>query len=229
MTDPVPDEGDELARLYRHRFSDGELVDKDVLWTTLCRHFFEHYIKADATVLDLGAGRGEFINAVKAGHKIAVDLNPETADLVGPDVEVHRVPSTDLAPVDDDSVDVVFTSNFFEHLPDKESLIATLGECHRVLRPSGRLLVLMPNIRYLGGRYWDYLDHHLPLTHVSLVEALDLTHFGADRVIPRFLPYTVKDSRVPVRAGLIRLYLRCRPLWPLVGRQMFVAARPLAN
>ncbi len=26
------------------------------------------------------------------------------------------------------------------------------------------MLVLQPNIRYVGGAYWDFLDHHLPLT-----------------------------------------------------------------
>ena len=60
-----------------------------------------------------------------------------------------------------------------------------------MLRSDGRLLVLMPNLRYVGGRYWDYFDHHLPLTHASLVEGLEMSGFSADRVIPRFLPYTV--------------------------------------
>ena len=44
------------------------------------------------------------------------------------------------------------------------------------------MVVLMPNIRYLAGRYWDYLDHHLPLTHLSLSEALELTgYYGGAR------------------------------------------------
>jgi SAM-dependent methyltransferase len=220
------DEGDQLAKLYQHRFSDDELVDKRVLWDTLCRHFFERHIPGGSTVLDLGAGNCEFINSVRASRKIAVDLNPETALHADADVEVLRSASTDLSPVADGSVDVVFSSNFFEHLPDKDALLTTLGECHRVLRPSGRILVLMPNIRYLPGRYWDYLDHHLPLTHVSLVEAFELSGFDDEVVIPKFMPYTVKDSRLPVRAELIRLYLACKPLWWLLGRQMFVVGRP---
>lgn len=222
---PTPDDGEQLARLYQHRFSAAELVDKRVLWNTLCRHFFERYIPPGATVLDVGAGNCEFINSVGAARKIAIDLNPETASHADPDVEVLQIASTDLGPIADDSVDVVFSSNFFEHLPDKDALLATLGECHRVLRPGGRILVLMPNIRYLPGRYWDYLDHHLPLTHVSLVEAFELAGFADEVVIPKFLPYTVKDSRLPVREGLIRTYLALRPLWWVLGRQMFVVGR----
>lgn len=224
---PEPDERDpasELTRLYNRRFSGDELVDKQVLWTTLCREFLERYIATDATVLDLGAGRCEFINAVRAKRKIAVDPNPATRGLADTDVEVLEVMSTDMGVLLDGEVDVVFASNFLEHVANKEVLLHTLHECHRVLRPGGRMIVLMPNVRYLPGRFWDYLDHHVPLTHVSLVEALELAGFEPEVVIPRFLPYTVKDSRLPVRADLVRLYLRLPVLWRLLGKQMFVVA-----
>lgn len=44
-------------------------------------------------------------------------------------------------------------------------------------------------------------------------------------MIPRFLPYTVKDLRVRVRPALVRGYLRMPVLWRFLGGQMFVAAR----
>ncbi len=108
----------------------------------------------------------------------------------------------------DDSVDTVFTSNFFEHLPTKSDLMSTLAECQRVTRPGGRLVVLMPNIRYLPGRYWDYLDHHLPLTHLSVAEALELSGYEVVEQVGRFLPYTVKDARFTVRPIMVRAYLQ---------------------
>ncbi|MEV4759863.1 class I SAM-dependent methyltransferase [Micromonospora sp. NPDC049559] len=223
LSDPEYYSGPELARLYENRFTAAELAGKRELWTALCRGFLDRYVGPDDTVLDLAAGTCEFSNACRAGRKIAVDLNPDTARYAT-DAEVVLAPADNMAPVASGTVDVVFTSNFFEHLPDKRTLLRTLRECHRVLRPGGRLLVLMPNLRYVGQRYWDYLDHHLPLTHHSLVEGLRLTGFHPDEVIPRFLPYTVKDSPVRVRGGLVRLYLRLRPAWRLLGRQMFVAA-----
>jgi len=215
----------DLTRLYNRRFSGDELVDKQVLWTTLCREFLEKYIAPDSTVLDLGAGRCEFINTVRAKRRIAVDPNPASAALAAPGVEVLQLFSTDMGVLLDGEVDVVFASNFLEHVADKNVLLQTLHECHRILRPGGRMIVLMPNIRYLPGRFWDYLDHHVPLTHVSRVEALELTGFEPEVVIPKFLPYTVKDSKLPVRAELIRLYLRMPLAWKLVGKQMFVVAR----
>ena len=215
--------GAELTKLYKERFSAEELENKRRLWETLCRQFLDQYIDPQNTVLDLGAGSCEFINACRAAQKIAVDLNPETKNYAK-DAEVILTSSDDLSPIASASVDVVFTSNFFEHLPDKRTLLRTLEECSRVLKPGGRLLVLMPNLRFLPGRYWDYFDHHLPLTDRSLSEGMRMAGFTPERVIPRFMPYTVKDSPVKVRPWLVKAYLRFSWAWPLLGRQMFLAA-----
>jgi SAM-dependent methyltransferase len=215
--------GEQLAALYRERFDDDDLEFKFACWRILCREFLQQYVARDATVLDLGAGSCEFINAIEAGEKIAVDRNPDTKRFAA-DAKVVLAPSTDLSEIETGSVDVVFSSNFFEHLPQKSDLVATLLECHRVLRDRGTILVLMPNLRRLPGAYWDYFDHHLPLTDRSLAEVLTMTGFEVERMIPRFLPYTVKDSRVPRSTAMFGLYLKARPLWYLFGRQMFAVA-----
>ena len=214
----------DLAQLYTNRFDVEELRAKRALWDVLCKRFFQRYVRPADTVLDLGAGSCEFLNAIQAGRKIAVDLNPDTKHYADR-AEVHLTSSEDLSAIGDGTVDVVFTSNFFAHLPTKMSLLRTLDECARVLSSTGRLLILMPNLRYLPGRYWDYFDHHLPLTHLSLKEALELRGYTCVSVLPRFLPYTVKDSPVRVRPWLVRAYLNLRPLWPMFGRQMFVVAQ----
>ncbi len=215
--------GGELARLYVERFSPAELEGKRNLWEALYQGYFRRFIRAEDTVLDLAAGSCEFINACHAKTKIAVDLNPDTARYAR-DAKVVLARSDRMDEVAGGSVDVVFTSNFFEHLPDKRALLDTLAETRRVLRPGGRLLVLMPNLRFVGQRYWDYFDHHLPLTDRSLAEGLNMAGFSVDRVIPRFVPYTVKDSPVKIRRSMVRLYLKLPFVWPLLGGQMFVVA-----
>jgi SAM-dependent methyltransferase len=216
--------GSKLTRLYERRFSQQELAAKRVLWDALCRGFFDRYVGTEDTVLDLGAGTCEFINACRGREKIAVDLNPEVKRWVD-SARAIVTRSDNLIGVDDDSVDVVFTSNFFEHLASKAELLDTLAECWRVLRPEGHLLVLMPNLRYVKGRYWDYFDHQLPLTHLSLVEGVRMAGFDPLRVIPRFLPYTVKDLPIRIRPALVHAYLRAPVVWRLLGGQMFVVAR----
>lgn len=216
---------EDLESIYRNRFDDRELANKRTLWRVLVEHFFQRYVPADGTVLDLGAGNCEFVNVVRARRRLAVDLNPDTAAHAEAGVEVLTTRSDDLSALPDGCVDTVFTSNFFEHLPTKPDLMTTLAECHRVTAPGGLIVVLMPNIRYLAGRYWDYLDHHLPLTHLSLAEALELAGYEVVESRPRFLPYTVKDARFEVRPVMVRAYLRLPMAWRLLGRQMLVVAR----
>ena len=212
----------ELTSLYRQRFSERDLETKRAMWRVLAERTFQQYVPEQATVVDLGAGNCELVNSLVAERRVAVDLNPDTRTYAAAGVEVLLTSSEDLSSLDDGSVDSVFTSNFFEHLPTKNALLRTLEEVHRILKPTGRIVVLMPNIRYLPGRYWDYFDHHLPLTHLSLSEGLELAGFEVERVVPRFLPYTVKDSPVRIPPVMVRLYLALPFVWPIFGRQMLV-------
>ena len=87
----------------------------------------------------------------------------------------------------------------------------------------------MPNVHYLPGRYWDYFDHHTPLSHLSLAEGMALAGLDVTRVIPRFLPYTVKSAKAMRSIALLRVYLRLPWAWPLIGRQMLVVAQKPAS
>jgi SAM-dependent methyltransferase len=215
-----------IAALYERRFSDAERRAKDALWRVLCHDFFQRWVPADGCVVDLGAGLCEFVNHIRAREKWALDVDPGAARHAGPGVTVRQGPAHDLGWLAPGSVDVAFASNIFEHFVSKEDVLAALREVHRVLRPGGRILVLGPNIRYTARLYWDFFDHHLPLSDRSMSEALELSGFRIEEVRARFLPYTVK-SRLPRWPILLRLYLRCRPLQVLFGRQMFlVGTRP---
>lgn len=209
--------------LYGHRFGPKERAQKDALWKVLCRSFFQRYVSESDVVLDLGAGFCEFINNICCARKFALDPSEETRHYAVQDVTVIVKPATDLSYLDDASVDIVFASNVFEHLPSKDELMTVLSGIHRVLRPGGKLLILQPNIRYAYREYWDYFDHYLPLSHLSLTEALQVAGFTIDEVRPRFLPYTFK-SPLPKSGLLLKVYLRLPPLHLLVGKQMFLAA-----
>ena len=211
----------DLAKLYHERFSPLEREKKNRVWQVLCRHFFQRYVRPTDTVLDLGAGNCEFLNNITCAERIAVDLNPEVETCARPGTRVLVTASIDLGAVESDSVDVVFVSNFFEHLPDKTTFLQTLYEIRRVLRRGGRLLILQPNIRAVGGQYWDFVDHHLPLTDRTLVEALGMINMNVQEVRARFLPYTTK-SRIPQHPWLIRLYLLLSPVHRFMGGQAWV-------
>jgi dolichol-phosphate mannosyltransferase len=216
-----------LDAVYAARFPAADREAKDAIWSVLCRHFIQRYVRAEDAVLDLGSGFGEFLRHIRCARRIAVDIEPLSGRAFPPGTEEVLVASDRLSSrVAPDSVDVVFCSNFFEHLGDKQTFLATIAEIRKVLRPGGRLLVLQPNIRFVGGAYWDFVDHHLPLTDRTLVEACESLDFEVVEVIPRFLPYTTR-SALPQRPWLVRVYLAFRPAWFFFGQQTwFVARKP---
>jgi SAM-dependent methyltransferase len=215
-----------LSDIYSGRFTAGEMERKKKIWNILAVSFFQKYVPVFGSVVDLGAGNGEFVNAIQAERRIAVDLNPQTKDFLAPGVEFIEASSNDLAILEDHSIDTIFTSNFFEHLPSPESLIDTLKECRRYLKSNGTLVIVIPNIKFVKEDFWDYLDHSLPLSHRSMLEALSLAGFKAIEVFPQFLPYTIKHQRVHPPLSLLPFYLRNRWLWRIFGKQMLIVASP---
>lgn len=220
------DEAALLKDLYTRRFHEEGDKRGDV-WSVLCTDFFQKWVPQDATVLDLAAGHCEFINNIKAKRRIAVDLNPDVANRAGTGVETLVQRSDQLVDVEDSSIDVVFVSNFFEHVP-RDTMLSTLVEIKRVLADSGRLLILQPNIRYCARNYWMFFDHITPIDDRALVEALLMAGFDIAKLIPRFLPYTTK-SVLPSAGSLVRLYLKVPPIWRIMGAQAFVVATPTGD
>jgi ubiquinone/menaquinone biosynthesis C-methylase UbiE len=212
-----------LDLLYQGRFSKQEVESKSRIWEVLCKHFFQDYVSPDDTVLDLGAGYCDFINNIQCREKLAVDLNDDTSSLAHSNITVHQTSSTDLSFLADESVDVVFTSNFLEHLRTKEEALQTFNEVHRVLKKGGLFLILQPNIRHVGFEYWDFFDHHIALTEKSLIEGLLIKEFKIKRVISKFLPFTTK-SKIPQHPFLVWLYLKVPLVWRVMGKQSFLVA-----
>jgi SAM-dependent methyltransferase len=217
----------DLSKLYRFRFREADRAGKMRIWKALCENFFQPLIGEDRVIVDLACGYGEFINNIRGKKKYAVDLNPDARTNVADDVEFCPSRADAMSAIHDDSVDVVFASNFLEHLRNKEECDAVLAEVRRILRPGGRFVIMGPNIRYLAAEYWDFYDHCLPLSHLSLQEGLVQADYEIERIVPRFLPYTTR-SRLPRHPALIALYLKTPMIWRLLGKQFLVVGRKRA-
>lgn len=214
-----------VDRLYRHRFPAEMLAQRAAVWRVLCDSWFAKYIPDSARVVEVAAGYCEFINNIKAAERVAVDLNPETKEHAASGVVVHEAAAENLGDVLPAAhFDVAFMSNFLEHCRTRDQLLAVLRAVAIVLKPNGRLLILGPNFRYCYKEYYDYFDHHLPLTEKAVVEALQLSGFEPRVVQPRTLPFTFR-SRLPNWTWLVRLYLRLPWLWRFFGAQFFIVGQ----
>lgn len=211
----------DLKEMYRRRFGD-DIEFRAKLWAVLCNNFFQKYVPENSVVLDVGAGYCEFINNIKSSRKIALDMNPDINIFAQKDIEVVLSRSTDMQQIEDSSIDVVFTSNFFEHL-SKEDIVKTVKEIYRVLKDQGRFLILQPNIRYCFKDYWIFFDHITPLDDRSLSEVLELNGFQIEENIPRFLPYSTK-AKIPKSIYLLKIYLKIPILQKIFGKQAFIFA-----
>ena len=127
--------------MYGVRFSWKSGTIRKEVWSVLVEDCFGRHVRARRLRdLDLGCGYGEFINQVRLPSEIR--HGPESGYAALPLTGRH-LSRTGLFNVAGDcpdaSLDVVFTSNFFEHLPDKAALGLTLDEIVRCLQPEGRL------------------------------------------------------------------------------------------
>ena len=141
----MPSSQQELSKIYHRRFA-RTAAYRNKVWEVISREFIQKWVAPGGTVMDLGCGYGEFINNIAAAKKYAMDLNPDAPSHLAKNVAFLHQDCSSPWPVPENSLDVIFTSNFFEHLPDKESLSRTLRQALRSLKPGGRLIAIGPNI-----------------------------------------------------------------------------------
>jgi SAM-dependent methyltransferase len=219
MKSPSANPGDTQRSYYQTRYSFDP--GRARVWKAICA-CLQDYVQADAaTVLDVGCGYGDFINHIRCRRKLAVDLSPDARRFVSPDVELHIASADNMSAVETGSVDVAFASNLLEHLSD-DALERTMKELRRVTKPRATLILLQPNFKYSARDYFDDYTHRKIFTHVSLADFIQAHGFAPMRVVPRFLPMTLK-SALPKSYWLTRLYLASP--WKPLGRQMLVVGR----
>ncbi|MBW4648117.1 MAG: class I SAM-dependent methyltransferase [Kastovskya adunca ATA6-11-RM4] len=213
-----------LSKLYANRFDYKQRKTKLTLWKVLVNFFLQNHVGRDLIVLDIGGGYCEFINQIQAREKYLIDLNPDSKEFANSDVKVINIDILSIQNQDfmPNYFEVIFISNFFEHLNSKEELIEVLRFCFNHLKPGGSLLVIQPNFKYSYKEYYDFIDHKLPITHISLQEIMQTIGFFINVMIPRFLPFSTKGR--PASPALLKLYLKLPFLWNFLGGQMFIKA-----
>jgi len=210
--------------LYEARFDEREVSAKQLVWDEIARYLQRH-VDQDRPLLDLGCDRGHFVRSIVASERWATDIRDMRSALPA---EVRFVQSSGLelaSVLPTASFGTIFMSNYLEHLESADAVIEQLMVVRELLAVGGRVIVLQPNIRLVGPRYWDFIDHRVALTERSLLEAAELAGLGTERLVTRFLPYSTK-GRLPASRPLVRAYLAFPPAWRIMGKQtLYVGVR----
>jgi O-antigen chain-terminating methyltransferase len=142
----------------------------------------------DAPILDIGCGRGEWLQLLNFKGKTAkgVDLNGtfvEECRSIGLDV-VRQDAVAYLKSLPDGSLGAITSMHLVEHLPF-EVMIALIDEALRVLRPGGILALETPNPENLTvGAHWFYMDptHRNPIPPLALRWLVEERGFAESRI-----------------------------------------------
>lgn len=196
-----------------------ELPGRRAVWGAIAR-FVARDARDVGTLVELGAGYCDFLNQFPAKRKIGFDLNPEMTRFAADDVELRIESALELRGIGPASVDLLFASNFLEHL-DAEALDELLPAIRRALAPRGRLVLIQPNYRLCAEHYFDDPTHRTIFDDVSIGEWLSRHGLRVVRLVPGLLPFSM-NSRLPKWGWLTRLYLGL-PFRPLAA-QMYVVA-----
>lgn len=190
------------------------------VWKAI-NEYLQYFVPNRASVMDIGCGYGDFINGIGAEKKYAIDLNEGMKQYMSDESIIFTAQSVlEKLPVANESLDVVFASNLFEHFDDNE-LNDLISEVWSKLKPKGRLILVQPNIYYCYREYWDDYTHKKAFSHVSITDFLMSQNFNIVHLKKRFLPFSLK-SRLPKSYWLTKLYLNF-PIKPM-GKQMLVVA-----
>jgi len=111
-----------------------------------------HEAGSQRKILDIGSGAGNMAHHLAHyGTVIGLDFNARPLAVAGQRGLDAIQGSGDRLPFLDGMFDLVALLDTIEHIPDE---FGVLAECHRVLKPGGKLLITVPAFMWL----WSYND-----------------------------------------------------------------------
>ena len=141
-------------------------------------------------MLDVGGGNGEVQGFRKGFTYIIMDINPrnETGSEIVHDLNMPM-------PIDDSSIDVVFSNQVLEHLHTPWRTVSEIG---RILKPNG--LCLLSTV--FSYRVHGYPNDYFRFTHAGL-ESLFVSLGGLEKKICKYeLTHRREDRREPLNSEM---------------------------
>jgi len=133
-------------------------------------------IKKKQKVLELGCGRGEFLNEfVNNGLEgYGVDISNYCKEFF-PNINFKKTDMTnEKLPYEDNFFDIVYSKSVIEHFYYPNIIF---DEAYRVLKPGGMIITLTPEWQYIYKSFYEDFTHRTPFTNVSLRDIQQMSGF----------------------------------------------------
>jgi len=152
-----------------------------------------HRYVAGGRLLEVGCGAGRYLDLMRAlgwENVVGVDFSrkavDQARDVLGLEVYCGELREVELEP---DSFDAVSLSHTLEHVPDP---VEFLRDIRQVMKPGGRLAIVVPNVESLASRtysdYWLGLEpprHLVNFTRRSLTLAIESAGLKIQQITTR--------------------------------------------
>ena len=122
---------------------------------------------AKGSILDIGAGTGDFLSVVKENGWNTIGVEPsEKAKAIAKNKGVAFVDQT--SELENNSFDIITMWHVLEHVPNLDN---QLKELKRLLKPNGNLIIAVPNFKSFDakhyGNFWAAYDVPIHFWHFS--------------------------------------------------------------
>ena len=122
---------------------------------------------AKGSILDIGAGTGDFLSVVKENGWITIGVEPsDKAKAIAKNKGVAFVDQT--SELENNSFDIITMWHVLEHVPNLDN---QLKELKRLLKPNGNLIIAVPNFKSFDakhyGNFWAAYDVPIHFWHFS--------------------------------------------------------------
>lgn len=206
---------------YQTRFKENK--SRFELWPIIT-NYLQKYIWYNKSILELACWYWDFINNISAKEKTAVDIYDWIKEYLKPDIQFK---SFDLSKPEwyqnykGKTFDVVFMSNFLEHLDD-DWLNSVMMGINNIIKDDWLIVLIQPNFHYMYKEYFDDYTHKKIFTHVSIKDFVESYWFECIHCEKKFLPWSFKKNKLPLWLSKVGLKTYFKQNFIRLGGQMFL-------
>jgi SAM-dependent methyltransferase len=194
------------------------------------RALFRTYVPEGLSVLELGCATGDLLASVHPMRGVGIDLSPRMVEKAG-----RKYPDLEFVEADavfydtSDRFDCILINNLLEYIEDIQSL---LRNCHRLLKPRGRVLISTLNPLWTPLlRYGERRRLCTPDTQRNFVTGQDATNLMSLNgfEVVKLTRRTLLPKKIPLVTSLVNLLAAQTPLVRRLCLTEFLVGRPVAS